>query len=117
MDIDFDPNIKPKSYFVEIYNRATKDPKNLRKISSKLFEDLSSISNNQTSRVRQREVNDFKIQDNYGKISKTSNNSLINVNKEYAESTLNNITREDIIASYQNNFKPNKTRAFLVENK
>jgi hypothetical protein len=91
MDIDFDPNIKPKSYFVEIYNRATKDPKNLRKISSKLFEDLSSISNNQTSRVRQREVNDFKIQDNYGKISKTSNNSLINDNKEYAESTLNNI--------------------------
>lgn len=91
MDIDFDPNTKIKSYYVDIYNKATKDPKNLRKISSKLQEDFLKISNNQANRVRQREGNDYKIQENDGKISKYSNNSLVNLNKEYAESSLNNI--------------------------
>jgi hypothetical protein len=88
MDIDFDPNTKPKSYFVEMYNQATKDPKNLRKISSKLLDDISSMHANRT---RQREINEINLQDNEGKISKTSNNSLINMNRENADSTIYNI--------------------------
>ena len=98
MEIDFNPNIDKKSYFVELYNNEIKVKRNRKKISSKLLED--SLKLNQASKVRQRDFLKYKLSEDDGKLPKLnnneyaeSNNNLVNINREYTDKAYNIIQK------------------------
>ena len=93
MDVDFDPNIKTKSYYIALYNHSVKEGSNRRKISNKLLDDASKIVENQSNKVRSRDSMEYRYNDNEGKMSKLlkkednidSINNLIEINNDYVK--------------------------------
>lgn len=55
MDVDFNPNVKPKSYYYDLYSHAVKDPANRKKIEKLLKEDCRGSVNPVTSKLRFKE--------------------------------------------------------------
>jgi hypothetical protein len=95
MDIDFDPNIKVKSYYSDLYNKAVKVLQNRKRISARLADDAMKSQGIAANRVRPRD--EFKLAENEGKISKQSENGLIKINKEYTGNAINMIQKRKTI--------------------
>ena len=93
MDVDFDPNIKIKNFYVELYNSAIKNEQNRRKISNKLLADAARNDGNKNSKLRSRDTLEYNHLDNDGKLAKLmkneanieSSNDTVKPNKNFLD--------------------------------